>query len=355
MEQLKQTLTKIWQEPILVGHQYLPPKIYDLLWNITEGILTALLYPICIVVGVVSFLYYNLIKKGGKDLFKSSEEYNYEKILIVGSSSGIGRSLALEISSKFATRKNQKSLTLTLVGRNLAANEKLKEECSAIIKESHPVEDFEINVRQADVTNAERMKEIVNEMDYDCIIANAGVTIFVMMGDKKPSEFTTLEKIQMEFKCWETNLTGCTNTAFPAIERLIQDADNGNKKRRHVILTSSGTAYFPEMGLYPTAKSALIGIARNLRAKLESSPKYSNLRVSVLVPGWVHSSMSKAFPAKEMQLGMISSELAAKLTWSGIERDFEIIDISGVWGLIMRVFLKFPFNLSSSLVALLDR
>lgn len=272
---------------LLVGHQYVSSVWYEMIWSIIEGTLTMMLYPLCLFVGVASFLFYHLIKKKGKELFKfNANPYcGYETIFLNGASSGIGKSIALELARNFAKRKNQKKFTLTISGRKQQALEEVKQECLDIIKKesNHPEEDYEINIRLCDVTDAEKVKELIHELDYDLVIANAGVSLFQMLDPSK--KYTSLEKVKVDFECWETNMTGCTNVVFPALENMMEQNEKGNCKRRHIVLTSSGTGYFPEMGLYPVAKAALISMGRTLRAKLDNSKTHSNIRVSVFVPG----------------------------------------------------------------------
>ena len=338
---------------LMVGHDKVAPIWYDLLWNILEGILTIICYPITVALGIVSFLFYHLVIKKGKELFQfAPKEYAYEYIFITGASSGIGRSIAVEFCKRFAKRTSQKQFTLTLSGRNSNALNEVKDECIKAIKESgHPEEDYQILIRICDVTDAEKLKEYLHEFDYDCVIANAAVTTFLLMEPGK--KYTLLEQTKLEMKCWETNMTGCTNTLFPALERMIEETDKGNTKRRHLILTSSGTGYFPEIGLYPTVKSCLINLARNLRGRFDVSSKHKNIRVSVIVPGWVKTKMADAFPSKGMQVGMVNSEEAARLSCSGIEHDMEVIDLCGIYGILMRVALRFPYTFSSPIIRLL--
>ncbi|KAG2383284.1 hypothetical protein C9374_004621 [Naegleria lovaniensis] len=326
------------KEWLLVGHQWISPLWYETIWSIIEGVLTLILYPLCLFVGLASFVFYHLFKKKGKELFKfnANPYHGYDTIFLNGASSGIGKSIALELARNFAKRKNQKKFTLVISGRKQQALEEVRQQCLDIIKKesNHPEEDYEILIRLCDVTDAEKVKEYLSEFDFDL-------------------KYTSLEKLKVDFKCWDTNMTGCTNVVFPALEKMMEQNEKGNSKRRHIVLTSSGTGYFPELGLYPIAKAALINMGRFLRAKLDNSHTHNNIRVSVFVPGWVSTNMADKFPQKGAQVGMISSEEAARLACSGIEHDLEIIDICGFWGVVLRVLLKFPYTLGSPLIRMM--
>ncbi|KAL9648101.1 hypothetical protein ABK040_007467 [Willaertia magna] len=348
---------------VLIGFKKVPSAIYDFLWILAEGCLTMIALPFIFTFALLCYIYYFFIKR--KE-YKSQEPYQqFNHILITGTSSGIGKGLAVElckrrnqlirkynkITEKVSLIDNiENKFILTLVGRNVEAMKEVKKECEEILSGD---ENYEILIREADVTDKEKIKTIVEEYDYDLVIANAGVSLYQLKGGKK--DINKLDNFKLQQKVWETNLTGCTNTIFPSATKMINDSLNGNKKRRHIVLISSGTAYIPEIsGIYGITKSTLLQLGKSLRFSFKNSNDCSNIRVNVVTPGWVKSKMADAFPDENLKQGMLSAEDAAMYICDGIERDYEIIDLTGLFGIVMRSVLwhSFPYTLSSAMAGL---
>ncbi len=101
---------------------------------------------------------------GGTSLF-SSKGKQFQSIFITGASSGIGKSIAIELSGK--------DVTLFLCGRNEKRLNKVVALCKASMSGSGVVIPY-----ICDVTDTSTLQEVILDADgykpLDCIIANAG-------------------------------------------------------------------------------------------------------------------------------------------------------------------------------------
>ncbi|MCB0463996.1 MAG: SDR family NAD(P)-dependent oxidoreductase, partial [Flavobacteriaceae bacterium] len=97
-------------------------------------------------------------------------EYNNQKVLITGGSSGIGLALA----KKFIENDN----TVIIIGRNLSKLEKVK------------VENPKIHIFQIDVTDDAEVRMLVDDMDekfdgIDILVNNAGIMNLIDAGNEE--------------------------------------------------------------------------------------------------------------------------------------------------------------------------
>jgi 3-oxoacyl-[acyl-carrier protein] reductase len=85
----------------------------------------------------------------------------------------------------------------------------------------------------------------------------------------------------------ETNLKGAFLAARAAAKVMMKQRPRGG----HIVFISSYSAFHPPAGQanYATAKSALIGLAKSLAQELGGR----NIRVNVVVPGFMETKMTK--------------------------------------------------------------
>ncbi|MEO2072982.1 MAG: SDR family oxidoreductase [Zunongwangia sp.] len=186
-------------------------------------------------------------------------------ILITGTSSGIGYSIAKEFSEA-----NYKVIATI---RKVKDAERLKKELNENV---YPI--------ICDVTNPEQVNDLaryVKEISLngllDGLINNAAIEIV------SPIEFQDLEDTRTLF---ETNLFGLmhvTQTLLP----LLGTSSKANKHTGRIINVSSvgGVLSLPFLSAYATTKHALEGYSHSLRRELS----LFGIKVIILAPGAIKS------------------------------------------------------------------
>jgi short-subunit dehydrogenase len=185
----------------------------------------------------------------------------YEKVLITGASSGIGRGMALWFAKKGAT--------VWATARRKAALDQLAAEGEGRIK---PVE--------MDVAQASRTVEQIQAIDDECqgldlVIANAGT------GDLSPAATATWPVVE---KILNVNVMGAAATITAVLPRMVE------RGRGHVVGVSSTAAYFGIGGssCYSGSKAFFSTFLQSLRVDLHGTP----VKVTCIEPGFVVSEMS---------------------------------------------------------------
>lgn len=131
-----------------------------------------------------------------------------------------------------------------------------------------------------DVTDSRNVDEYLNEIgQVDLLICNAGVTDDSLL-------------LKMSEASWDSvmdvNLRGSFLVAKSVARLMIK------KRRGHIVFISSHSAYHPPLGQanYGSAKAGLEGLAKSLARELGGR----NIRVNVVVPGFMETKMTSKLP-----------------------------------------------------------
>ena len=178
-----------------------------------------------------------------------------KSVLITGSSTGIGRECALDLSRAgwrvFAgVRKTEDGESLRTESRD------------NIIPLILDVTDEE-SVRQAAVAVEEKLAGA----GLDGLVNNAGITV------QGPLEFVPLAMFEQQLKVNVTGQLAVTQAFLPQIRK--------NRGRIVFMGSESGRFTLPLLGPYSTSKFALEAVANALRLELQSA----GIRVSLMEPG----------------------------------------------------------------------
>jgi NAD(P)-dependent dehydrogenase (short-subunit alcohol dehydrogenase family) len=143
----------------------------------------------------------------------------------------------------------------------------------------HSPSKAELDVRD-EASVADYFSEIEN---LDLLVCNAGITDDELM-------------LKMSEQSWdavmETNLKGAFLTARAAAKIMMKQRPRGG----HIVFISSYSAFHPPAGQanYAAAKAALTGLAKSLAQELGSR----NIRVNVVVPGFMETKMTQGLAAE---------------------------------------------------------
>ncbi|EKS9799907.1 MULTISPECIES: SDR family NAD(P)-dependent oxidoreductase [Burkholderia] len=190
-------------------------------------------------------------------------------VVVTGASSGIGRALALAYA--------QPGVVLGIAGRN----EALLESTAAACRERGAT----VIVGIVDVREPGPIRAWLHRFDdqypIDLLIANAGVASTL----SSASDWEDLDRITTVV---DTNFYGAMHTILPIVERM--------RIRKHGrIAAVSSLAALRGMAISPAycaSKSAIKAYADSVRPLL----KRDGVSVSVILPGFVKTSMSDVFP-----------------------------------------------------------
>lgn len=182
------------------------------------------------------------------------------KALITGASSGLGRDMAHILS--------ERGYDIIAVARRVDKLEELKEELKT-----------NVEILCCDVSDIEQCKALSQRADeVDVLINNAGFGVFGNFGT------TDLER---ELEMLDTNVR--------AVHILTKLFAKRFKERNHgyILNVASLAAFFPGplFGAYYASKAYVLRISQALAEELRRDK--SNVKVSVLCPGPVHTEFSK--------------------------------------------------------------
>ena len=213
-------------------------------------------------------------------------------IWITGGSSGIGKALAY----KFANE-----------GWQVAISARREELLNEISRSNNNIHSFPL-----DVLDSEKCKEVFNKIIKN--FENIDIAFFSTgIHDPKSEKKLDLEKIR---KIMETNFFGTINSVNSVYNYFKE------KKSGHISIVSSVAGYrgLPAGGAYCASKAALTNYAESLYFDM----KRSNVRVSVISPGFIKTPMTDQ---NDFPMPMIESpEFAANETFKGLtnSNSFEI-------------------------------
>ena len=237
---------------------------------------------------------------------------------ITGASSGIGRELSKQLSSK--------GWKLALTARNIENLKSLADEMSD-----------DTLIVPADVSNKNEIqtayKEIIKKFKkIDLCILNAGI-------------YNSVDALNIDSNVFKKHMDiNYMGVVYP-LEFLIPHFLKN--KMGHISIISSPTGWrgLPLASAYGPSKAALINLAQSLRYQLEPN----GIKIQIISPGFV---LTNATPVNEHKLpGIISSELAAKKIIKALNSgSFETI-VPNYYLLWLMYFLKFlPENIAYKII-----
>ena len=203
--------------------------------------------------------------------------YDGKSVLLTGATSGLGRSLAIQLSSQCNVSK------LVLSGRNAEALCKTKELCLESIKSetSSTVPEFVLlTCDLADRNDVQKLcKEISdNHSDIDILINNGGLS--------SRSKFVDT-KIEVDELLLQVNFLSGAALTKAVVPGILSRKSNGA-----IIWISSvqGLLGIPNRTSYAASKFAVQGYCESLRAELATS----GISVHIVSPGYIRTNLSKS-------------------------------------------------------------
>jgi short-subunit dehydrogenase len=188
-----------------------------------------------------------------------------------------------------------------------------------------------------DVRDSAGMREWLDQFDatypIDLLIANAGVASTLAHPNDWEGRKRTANIV-------DTNFYGALNAALPVIERMR------TRRRGHIALISSiaalrGMAISPA---YCASKAALKAWGDSVRPVLARD----NIRVSIVLPGFVKTAMSDVFPGEKPF--MWSAEKAAHHIQSKLHKGRAEIAFPGMLAFGMRLLTLLPAVLADAIL-----
>lgn len=217
-------------------------------------------------------------------------------VWITGASSGLGHALALEMAAR--------GYPLVVTARSLDDLQALKSE----IEGKH--QGAIVQVAEGDVTEIERMEQIVQSMDGEggigIAVLNAG--IYIPIDGTKPD-------LAAMHKTVDVNLKGTMNCVVPLIEAM--------KPRRSgqisLVASVAGYSGLPMSAAYGATKAGLINLAEALRFDTDRM----GITLQVVNPGFVETPATDDNPF-EMPF-VLKVDDAARRMADGLEKgSFEV-------------------------------
>ena len=205
-------------------------------------------------------------------------DFSGKKVIVTGSTRGIGK----EIAAAFAKRR----ATVVITGRNKANAEIV----AKAIESEYKVPAYAVELDfLSDITDS--LKEIEEKIDTpDILVNNAGLTrdtLFIRMKEEDWNQVIN------------TNLTGTFKITQYFAKKMIK------KRYGRIINISSIIGFIGNVGQvnYATSKAGLIGFTKSLAKELASR----NITVNAVAPGFIETDMTNQLPAdiKETYLKQI--------------------------------------------------
>lgn len=216
---------------------------------------------------------------------------------ITGGSTGIGRSLALDLAGQ---------------GYTVAVTAREQAEIDAVIKDAQG-KAGRVLAFVCDVTDEKRMAETVVAIEE-----TAGPIVLAVFnaGTYAPTEGENLDGEHFR-STYAVNLFGILNGLIPVVERMK------SRSRGHVVLVGSVTAYFgmPTTAAYGSTKAALNVMAEALRFDFVKM----NVRIQVMNPGFVDTPLAAKNKFKMpalMPVDKASARMAEAIRSGGFETTF---------------------------------
>lgn len=190
--------------------------------------------------------------------------YSNKTVWLTGASSGIGKALAIEISTEKAN--------LILSGRNEKALQQVAEECK---KNGSSVEVVPFDLGDEKSVKSAAQKVLSRNIKIDCLYHFGGIS---------QRSFVSETPLFVDRKIFEINYFGTIVLTKLVLPEMIK---NGGGQ---IAVTSSivGKFGFPYRSSYSASKHALHGFFESLRAENVQN----NIQVSVIIPGRIKTNIS---------------------------------------------------------------
>ena len=206
-----------------------------------------------------------------------------EIVLITGASSGIGKSLALELSGK--------GYELILSSRNMDSLNDVANSVSKLGGKAHVI--------QMDITRADSVKELFVKAKkigfVGIVVNNAGF-----------GKFDSIQNIDIED--WDSQLSVNLRGSF-LITKFFSESMIHNKRGMFVYINSvAGKKAYPYSSAYVASKFGLLGFSRSMRAELREH----NIKVISIHPGAIDTAFWDNVEGDFPRNQMMSSENVAK-------------------------------------------
>jgi short-subunit dehydrogenase len=254
-------------------------------------------------------------------------------IWITGASSGIGKAVALKISTENAH--------LILSGRNKTALEEVAAECK---KNGSSVEILPFDLGD---------EKSVNLAAGKVLSANIKVDSLYHFGGISQRSFANETPLSVDRKIFEVNYFGTIALTKAVLPEMIKNGGG------HIAVTSSivGKFGFPYRSSYSASKHALHGFFESLRAENVKN----NIKVSVIIPGRIRTNISVNAVNKEgkthskmdegQEKGM-SAEKSAAIICRDLKKEKKEIVVGGkeVMMVYIRRFLPWLYYILSAKV-----
>ena len=221
-----------------------------------------------------------------------------EKVIwITGASTGIGREICMEFSKAghiVVATARRKSRLVNLVSEIKFAGR----EASA----------FVCNVaseRSVQLT-AKRIREKYGRID--CLVNNAGVTVFKSFADTKVFEFDYIMGI---------NLRGAFLCMKSVMPQMIKN------KKGHIIniLSVAANTVYEDSSVYSASKAGLLALTNSIR---KETRKF-NIKISNILPGAVETAMWDSKTRQKYKNRMLSPADVAKITLEVFEQPKKVM------------------------------
>ncbi len=190
--------------------------------------------------------------------------FSGKNIWVTGASSGIGKAVAVELSKS--------NVHLVLSGRN----EKALQETAALCEKNNSstlIVPFDLSDEESVISAAKNV--LSKGIIPDCLYHFGGISQRSLANDTP---------LDIDRKIFETNFFG--TVALTKVITPVMIKNGGG----HIAVTSSvvGKFGFPYRSAYSASKHALQGFFESLRAENKSN----NIRVSIIIPGRIRTSIS---------------------------------------------------------------
>ena len=209
-----------------------------------------------------------------------------EKVIwITGASTGIGKEIATEFSKAghiVVVTARRKSRLVSLVSEiKFAGREATAFVCNVASERSVQL-------------TAKRIREKYGRID--CLVNNAGVTVFKSFTDTKVYEFDYVMEI---------NFRGALLCLKSVLPQMIKN------KKGHIIniLSVAANTVFEESSIYSASKAALLSLSNSVR---KETRRY-NIKISNILPGAVETAMWDSRTRQKYKNRMLSPTDVAKI------------------------------------------
>jgi 3-oxoacyl-[acyl-carrier protein] reductase len=192
-------------------------------------------------------------------------------ILVTGAARGIGKSIALALSSQ---------------GAHVVFNYRGDEAKAAALKEELEKAGGKATGLKFDVTDYEAMTKAIDEFTKNVapisgLVNNAGISKDTLLLRLKPDEISSIV---------DTNLKGAMMVT-QALSRNFLKAENVSIVHMSSIVGLMGN---PSQAAYAASKAGLIGFSKSIAKELASR----NVRSNVICPGFIQTDMTEALHEK---------------------------------------------------------